>query len=112
MPLAPSIPTNPRSAPPKRETDVKPTRGHVVTKTAFSTLPHAPDDAVNLRVKRACEARNLAQQLFRITSAEAGHYQKIAGTTKENKDLSNQWRAAFRQAEKLMKSVPLQIENK
>lgn len=112
MPLAPSVPPNPRSAPPKRDTDVKPTTGHVVTKTAFTQMTHAPDDKVNIRVKRACEAKNLATQLFRIASAEAAHYQKIANTTKANKDLSNDWRAVFRQAEKLLLAVPLQIENK
>lgn len=91
---------------------MKPTTGHVVTKTAYQQMTHAPDAAVNIRVKRACEAKNLATQLFRIASAEAGHYQKIAGTTEENKNLSNEWRKVFRQAEHLVKSVPLQIENK
>lgn len=112
MPLAPSIPTNPRATPTKRDTDVKPTAGHVVTKTAFTQMVHTADAQTNLRVKRACEAKNLASQLFRIASAEAGHYQKIAKTSEANNNLSNQWRKVFRQAEKLVKDVPLQIENK
>lgn len=113
MPLSPAAPTTDRRASsPKRETDVLPTKGHVVTKTAYVQMTHAPDDKVNIRVKRACQARSLAKQLFDIASAEAGHYQKIAHTTKENKVLSNEWRKVFRQAEKLLTRVPLQIENK
>lgn len=113
MPISPQVDQNNRRAPsPKRDNDAKPTVGHVVTKTAFTRMIHTDDAQANLRVKRACEARNLANQLFRIASAEAAHYQKIASTSDTNRTLSNQWRKAFRQAEKFVKAVPLQIENK
>ena len=112
MPLSPSVPVNPRAVPAKRDNDLKPTTGTVVTKTAFTQIVHSADAQANLRVKRACEAKNLAQQLFRISSAEAGHYQKISKTSDENNELSNQWRKVFRQAEKLMTSIPLTVENK
>lgn len=113
MPISPQVDQNNRRAPsPKRDYDVKPTVGHVVTKTAFTRMIHTDDAQANLRVKRACEARNLANQLFRIASAETAHYQKIADTSKENRAMSNEWRKVFRQAEKLARAVPLQIENK
>lgn len=120
MPVTPSpqIPTDRRASSPKRDTDVLPTKGHVVTKTAFNQVVHSADAQANLRVKRACEFKNLMLQAFRIAGAEESHYQKIVADAKEGADMSkekklrNEWRKCRRQAQHGLESVPLQVENK